>query len=67
MSDEVLAEAVAAVGDAAQETGKRVLTEASGNVAATRLPGLAALGVDRVSASALTLGTRPVDFGLDEA
>lgn len=66
MPDDMLAEAVKAVHGAMNEAGRMVATEASGNVTFSRLPALAATGVDRVSASALTLGVRPIDFGLDE-
>lgn len=66
MADSQLAEAVRAVRTAAAEVGRAVLTEASGTVDAARLSAIAAAGVDRVSASALTLAP-PVDFGLDEA
>ncbi len=66
MDDAALAEAVAAVRAAAAERGIRVLTEASGGIRRERLAALRATGVDRVSTSALTLGTRAVDFGLDE-
>ena len=62
MDDATLTRAVAAVREAAG--GRPVLTEASGRVTFERLHALAATGVDRVSASALTL-TRPLDFGLD--
>lgn len=66
MDDAALARAVGACRDAAARRGRPVLTEASGNVTLERLGGLAATGVDRVSASALTMAP-PVDFGLDEA
>lgn len=62
MDDATLARAVVAVREAA--AGRRCLTEASGRITFDRLPSLAATGVDRVSASALTL-VRPLDFGLD--
>jgi nicotinate-nucleotide pyrophosphorylase (carboxylating) len=62
MDDATLARAVAAVRETA--AGRRCLTEASGRITFERLPSLAATGVDRVSASALTL-VRPLDFGLD--
>jgi nicotinate-nucleotide pyrophosphorylase (carboxylating) len=65
MDDAELAAAVATV-RAATPQGRRCLTEASGGVTYERLPALAALGLDRVSASALTLAA-PLDFGLDEA
>jgi nicotinate-nucleotide pyrophosphorylase (carboxylating) len=42
----------------------RCETEASGGITLERLPALAEIGVDRVSASALTLAP-PLDFGLD--
>jgi nicotinate-nucleotide pyrophosphorylase (carboxylating) len=67
MDDATLADAVAAVRDAADAAGFRVLTEASGGVTFERLGALRATRVDRASASALTLGVRAVDFGLDEA
>ena len=62
LDDATLARAVEAVREAA--AGRTCLTEASGRITFDRLPALAATGVDRVSASALTLA-RPVDFGLD--
>ncbi|HSQ21664.1 MAG TPA: carboxylating nicotinate-nucleotide diphosphorylase [Coriobacteriia bacterium] len=62
MDDATLARAVEAVREAA--AGRTCLTEASGRITFDRLPALAATGVDRVPASALTL-VRPVDFGLD--
>jgi nicotinate-nucleotide pyrophosphorylase (carboxylating) len=64
MDDATLARAVAAVRQATP-AGRRCLTEASGGVTYQRLPALVATGVDRVSASALTLAP-PLDFGLDE-
>lgn len=63
MDDETLRAAVAAV--RATAAGHRCLTEASGGVTIDRLPALAALGLDRVSSSALTFAP-PLDFGLDE-
>jgi nicotinate-nucleotide pyrophosphorylase (carboxylating) len=65
MSDERLADAVAAVKALAEELGRRVLTEASGGIGLDRLGALRRAGVDRVSASAITLAP-PCDFGLDE-
>lgn len=62
MDDATLARAVVAVREAA--AGRRCLTEASGRITFDRLPSLATTGVDRVSASALTL-VQPLDFGLD--
>ncbi len=64
MDDETIAAAVRAV-RAATPAGRTCLTEASGGVTFDRLQALAGTGVDRVSASALTLAP-PVDFGLDE-
>lgn len=64
MDDAALARAVAAVREA-KPAGRVCLTEASGGVTFERLSSLAATGVDRVSASALTLAP-PLDFGLDE-
>jgi len=66
MDDAVLTEAVVAVREAAAHGGRRVLTEASGGVSFERLGAIRSSGVDRVSAGSLTIGTRPVDFGLDE-
>jgi nicotinate-nucleotide pyrophosphorylase (carboxylating) len=60
-------EAVSEIRSAASALGISVLTEASGNVRAERIPALRATGVDRVSSSALTLGMRVIDFGLDES
>ncbi len=66
MDDERLADAVDRCRVVAAELGRLVLLEASGNISFERLPALRQAGVDRVSASALTLA-RPLDFGLDEA
>ncbi len=62
MDDETLTRAVTAVREAAGD--RHCLTEASGRITFERLATLAATGVDRVSASALTMA-RPLDFGLD--
>jgi len=62
MDDERLAAAVVAVREAAGD--RACITEASGRVTFERLAALASTGVDRVSASALTMA-RPLDFGLD--
>jgi nicotinate-nucleotide pyrophosphorylase (carboxylating) len=64
MGDAMLAESVASA-RAATPPGRTCLLEASGGVTLSRLPALAALGLDRVSSSALTLAL-PLDFGLDE-
>jgi nicotinate-nucleotide pyrophosphorylase (carboxylating) len=63
MSDAQLREAVDAVGAATPE-GATCLTEASGGITIDRLPAIASAGVDRVSASAITL-CPPLDVGLD--
>ena len=65
MVDNKLADAVARVDRIADESGRSVLTEASGKITFDRLRSLRDTGVDRLSTSALTL-TRPLDFGLDE-
>jgi nicotinate-nucleotide pyrophosphorylase (carboxylating) len=64
MDDATLAAAVQAVRGATPE-GRHCLAEASGGITVDRVAGLAALGLDRVSASALTLAP-PLDFGFDE-
>lgn len=64
MDDAALVEAVAAV-RASTPVGRVCLTEASGGVTFERLGTLAATGVDRVSAGALTFAP-PLDMGLDE-
>lgn len=65
MDDATLRAAVTAVRDASARAGHVVLTEASGSMRFERLLALRETGVDRVSASALTLAP-PLDFGLDE-
>lgn len=64
MDDTAVAEAVAAI-RAACPDGHQCVIEVSGNVTIERLTALAALGVDVVSTSALTLA-RPLDVGFDE-
>lgn len=64
MDDEMMRVAVDAVRTATPADGT-CLIEASGGITIDRLPALAALGLDRVSSSALTI-TSPLDFGLDE-
>jgi nicotinate-nucleotide pyrophosphorylase (carboxylating) len=64
MDDIALAAAIAAAREATL-SGRTCLLEASGGVTRSRLSALAALGLDRVSSSALTLA-HPLDFGLDE-
>jgi nicotinate-nucleotide pyrophosphorylase (carboxylating) len=66
MSDDRLREAVLTVREVAERLGRTVLTEASGGIGRDRLAALRESGVDRVSTSALTMGVRVVDFGLDE-
>jgi len=65
MDDDAVQAAVRAVREAGERLGRVVEVEVSGGVAIERLPRLAALGVDRVSTSRITLAP-PVDFGLDE-
>ena len=66
MSDDLLAEAVLAIHEAAELFDRHVLTEASGGIGRERVSALRATGVDRVSTSALTLGVRAIALGLDE-
>jgi nicotinate-nucleotide pyrophosphorylase (carboxylating) len=66
MSNDLLAQAVLAVREIAEQDGYTILTEASGNVTFERVGVLRSTGVDRVSTSALTLGAPRIDFGLDE-
>ena len=66
MDDAALREAVSVVREIAVSAEREVLTEASGRITFERLASLGAIGVDRVSSSALTLA-RPLDFGLDES
>ena len=65
MDDATMTRVVSACRAAAEERGRPVVLEASGNVSMSRLVTLRQTGVDRVSSSALTL-TAPVDFALDE-
>lgn len=65
MDDQRLADAVAAIKALAERLGRKVLTEASGGIGLDRLGALRRAGVDRVSASAVTLAL-PRDFALDE-
>lgn len=65
MDDDAVAAAVRAVKETAARAGRSVEIEVSGRVTIERLPRLAALGVDRVSTSRITLAP-PIDFGLDE-
>lgn len=66
MDAAALDSAVAACREAAARRGRDVVLEVSGTVTFERLAELSSAGVDRVSASALTLAP-PVDFGLDES
>lgn len=67
MDDATLAAVVGELRAAAERRGAEVPIEASGGITRDRLPGLRAAGVDRMSTSALTMGVRVIDFGLDEA
>ena len=64
--DDALKTVVAEVRAAARKAGREVLIEASGGMTLARARALRDSGVDRVSTSALTMGTPVVDFGLDE-
>ena len=64
MDDATLAAAAEAVREGTPP-GHPCLTEASGGITVERLPAIAAAGVDRVSASALTMAP-PLDVALDE-
>ncbi|HET6352556.1 MAG TPA: carboxylating nicotinate-nucleotide diphosphorylase [Coriobacteriia bacterium] len=66
MDAAALDSAVAACRETAERRGRDVVLEVSGNITYERLEELSSAGVDRVSASALTLAP-PVDFGLDES
>lgn len=66
MDDDEIGQVATACRIAAAERRRPLLLEASGTITRDRLTRLASAGIDRVSASALTLA-RPVDFGLDEA
>jgi nicotinate-nucleotide pyrophosphorylase (carboxylating) len=58
MTNEQMTEAVKIVAG-------RAKTEASGNMSLTRVPGVAACGVDFISVGALTHSVRAVDFSLE--
>jgi nicotinate-nucleotide pyrophosphorylase (carboxylating) len=64
--DAALKTAVTEVRTVARRAGREVLVEASGGITLSRARALRDSGVDRVSTSALTMGTPVVDFGLDE-
>lgn len=64
MDDARLKEAMDLVREHQRATGKRVVTEASGNMTIQRLPQVAALGIDLVSVGALTHGARSVDLSM---
>lgn len=66
MDDAMTGEAVRAVRDIAEASGRTVLTEASGGVTFDRLAALRELGIDRISSSELTLA-HPADLALDIA
>lgn len=66
MDDGTVATVTSACRIAAADRSRPLLIEVSGNMTLERLGALASAGIDRVSASALTLAP-PVDFGLDEA
>lgn len=64
MDDALLTQAVALVREHNAASGRRVLTEASGNMSLERLPRVGAIGVDFVSVGALTHSARAVDLSL---
>lgn len=64
MSTEQLRQAVAMRDRHHQDTGGYVVLEVSGNVTLERVPQLAAVGVDRISAGALTKHVTAVDFSM---
>lgn len=66
MDDVTLEHAVGQVRAIAADTGRSILTEASGGIRFDRLEALVATGVDRISTSALTMAPA-LDFALDEA
>jgi nicotinate-nucleotide pyrophosphorylase (carboxylating) len=55
------------VREAVRRARGRALTEASGGITLARIPGLARLGVDVISAGALTHSVKSADVGLDFA
>lgn len=64
MSTEQLRQAVAMRDRHHQDTGGYVVLEVSGNVTLERVPQLAAVGVDRISAGALTKHVTAVDLSM---
>lgn len=50
---------------AVQMVGGRLITEASGNMSLSRIPGVAATGVDYISVGGLTHSAPSLDIGLD--
>lgn len=65
MDDELLTKAVALVRAHNDASGRRVLTEASGNMSLERLPRVGKIGVDLVSVGALTHSARAVDLSMN--
>jgi nicotinate-nucleotide pyrophosphorylase (carboxylating) len=64
MDDATLAEAVRLVKAHEAATGRRVFTEASGNMSLARLPKVGEAGVDLVSVGALTHSARAMDLSM---
>jgi nicotinate-nucleotide pyrophosphorylase (carboxylating) len=64
MDDATLADAVKRVRAHEAKTGRRVVTEASGNMTVERLPRVAAAGVDLVSMGALTHQAKSMDLSM---
>jgi nicotinate-nucleotide pyrophosphorylase (carboxylating) len=55
------------VREAVRRAKGRAITEASGGITLARIPSLARLGVDVISAGALTHSVKSADVGLDFA
>jgi nicotinate-nucleotide pyrophosphorylase (carboxylating) len=64
MDDAMLTESVKRIRAWENETGRKVVVEASGNMTLERLPKVAATGVDLISMGALTHQARSVDLSM---
>ena len=64
MDNETLRTAVQLVAEAERKTGKRIQTEASGNMNLDRVKGVAEVGVDFISVGALTHSAPTADISL---
>jgi nicotinate-nucleotide pyrophosphorylase (carboxylating) len=56
---------IATLRDAVTMVAGRLITEASGNMALSRIADVAATGVDYISVGALTHSAQSLDLGLD--